>query len=91
VLLYEISAFVLMKTAANFSFLKIYRKGAESVLQLLLLNLSVTGGIILKWIFKSGMRRHELDCCSSRQGQVAVACECGNEPSGTIKWWDFSD
>jgi hypothetical protein len=43
-LLYENSAFVLMKTAASFSFLKIYRKGAESVLQLLLLNLSVMGG-----------------------------------------------
>jgi hypothetical protein len=26
-----------------------------------------------------------LDSCGSRQGQVAVCCECGNEPSGTIK------
>jgi len=51
-LLYENSAFVLMKIAASFSSLKIYRKGAESVLQLLLLNLSVIGGIILRWIFR---------------------------------------
>jgi len=37
------------------------------------------------------MRRHELDCCGSRQGQVAGACECGNEPSGAIKPWEFPD
>ena len=50
-LLYEISAFVLMKTAASFSSLKIYRIGAECVLKFILLNLSLVGGIILKWIF----------------------------------------
>jgi hypothetical protein len=43
-LLYEISAFVSMKTAASFISLKIYRIGAESVLKFILPNLSVMGG-----------------------------------------------
>ena len=25
------------------------------------------------------------------QGQVAGTCECGNEPSGSIKCWEFLD
>jgi hypothetical protein len=50
-LLYEISAFVSMKTAASFRSLKIYRIEAESVLKFILINLSLMGGIILKWIF----------------------------------------
>ena len=29
------------------------------------------------------------DCCGSEQGQVAGACECGNEPSGSIKCGEF--
>jgi len=37
------------------------------------------------------MRRHELDCCGSRWRQVAGACECGSEPSGAIKRWEFPD
>jgi len=28
------------------------------------------------------MLRHELDSSGSVLGQVAVSCECGNEPSG---------
>jgi hypothetical protein len=47
-LLYEISAFVLMKTAASFSSLKIYRKGAKSALKFILLSLSVMGGDNIK-------------------------------------------
>jgi hypothetical protein len=26
-----------------------------------------------------------------KQGQVAESCECGNEPSGTIKCWECLD
>jgi hypothetical protein len=49
----------------------------------------VDGSIILKWIFKKwdgGMNWIELS-----QGQVAGCCECGNEPSGSIKCGEFVD
>ena len=42
----------------------------------------------LKWFFfflRSGMERHGLDRSGSGLGQVAGACECGNEPSGFKK------
>jgi len=45
----------------------------------------VDGRIILKWFFKKMVGRHGLDCSGSGQGQVAGACECGNERSGSIK------
>ena len=32
-----------------------------------------------------------LDRSGLGQGQVAGACECGNEPSGSIKWGEFLD
>jgi hypothetical protein len=32
---------------------------------------------------------HGLDLSSSGQGKVAGSCECGNEPSGSIKCEDF--
>jgi len=32
---------------------------------------------------------HGLDRSASRQGQVAGTCECGNEPSGSIKYGKF--
>ena len=35
------------------------------------------------------MGRYGLDCCDSRKGQVAGSCECGNEPSGSIKGGGF--
>ena len=31
-----------------------------------------------------------LDWAGPGQGQVAGACECGNEPSGSIKMWGIS-
>ena len=37
-----------------------------------------------------GWRRGR-DCSVSGQGQVARSCECGNEPSGTIKCGEFLD
>jgi hypothetical protein len=44
--------------------------------------------IILKWIFERldcGGGGHGRDRCSSGLGQVAGYCECGDEPSGSIK------
>ena len=32
-----------------------------------------------------------LDLASPGQGEVADACECGNEPSGSIKCGEFLD
>ena len=32
-----------------------------------------------------------LDWADPRQGQVADACECGNEPSGSVKCGEFLD
>jgi hypothetical protein len=48
--------------------------------------LDVDGKIMLKW---DG--RHGLDCSGLGQGQVVGACECGNEPSGSIKCREFLD
>jgi hypothetical protein len=42
--------------------------------------------IILRWIF----RKWGLDGLGSEQGQVAGACEYGNELSGSIKMWGVS-
>jgi len=47
--------------------------------------------IILKEIFRNGMRRHVLDLSGSGQGQMAGTCECGNEPAGSIKWQEIFD
>ena len=52
-------------------------------------DLGVDGTIILKWIF--GMRRPGLDWSGWGWGQVAVSCECGNEPSSSIKCGEFLD
>ena len=34
---------------------------------------------------------HGLDRAGSGPGQVTVTCECGNEPSGSIKCGEFLD
>ena len=34
---------------------------------------------------------HGLDQSGSGQGQVAGTCECGNEPSGSIRCGEFLD
>ena len=31
------------------------------------------------------------ECTGSGQGQVAVACKCGSEPSGSVKCGEFLD
>jgi hypothetical protein len=37
------------------------------------------------------MGKHGLHCSGSGQGQVAGACECGNELSSSIKCGQFLD
>jgi len=44
--------------------------------------------IIFKWVFK---KWHRLDCSGSVLREVASACDCGNEPSGSIKFGQFLD
>ena len=45
----------------------------------------VDGRIILRWIFRKWEGVVGLDGAGSRQGQMAGACEYGNELSGSIK------
>ena len=54
-------------------------------------NRSVNGKKISRWIFKRGDVGHGLDRCGSGQGQVAGTCECGNEPSGSLRCGKFLD
>jgi hypothetical protein len=49
----------------------------------------VDGRIILGWIFRKWVCG--LDWAGSGQGQVAGACECGDEPLGSIKHGEFLD
>jgi len=51
----------------------------------------VDGKIILRWNFRKLGVRAWTDRCGSGKGQVAGTCECGNEPSGSIKCWEFLD
>ena len=52
---------------------------------------SVDGRIILRWIFRMWDVGHGLNRCGSEQGQVAGTCECGKEPSGSIKCGEFPE
>jgi len=47
------------------------------------------GRIILRWIFMKWDVGYRLDRASSGQGQVAGTCECGNEPSDSMKCVKF--
>ena len=49
-------------------------------------DLGIDGNLILKC---SVMGRHGLDLSASGYGQVVGACECGNEPSGSITCREF--
>jgi hypothetical protein len=40
---------------------------------------------------RSEVARHVLDGFGSKYRQVAGACECGNEPSGSIEFVEFLD
>jgi hypothetical protein len=48
-------------------------------------DLGLDGRIILTWILQKCDGGHGLDLSGSGQGQVAGACECGNESLGSIK------
>jgi len=37
------------------------------------------------------MQKHVLQCYGSGYKQVVDTCECGNEPSGSIKCGEFVD
>jgi hypothetical protein len=53
----------------------------------------VDGRIILRWIFEKwiGGGGHGLDQSASGQEKVVGFCECGNEPSVSIKCREFLD
>ena len=67
------------------------RFGGETERQRPLEDLGLDGKIILKCMFEKWNVGHGLDCGGSGQGQVAGACECGNEPLGSIKCGEFLD
>ena len=46
---------------------------------------------ILIWIFRKWDEEYGLDRAGSGYGQVAGTCECGNEPSGSLKCGEFLD
>jgi len=54
-------------------------------------DLGVEERIILKWIFKKWDGETWTGLIWFRIGQVAGACECGNEPSGSTKCREFLD
>ena len=37
------------------------------------------------------MDLHRLDLSGSELGQVAGTCDCGDEPSGSTKYYEFLD
>ena len=47
--------------------------------------------IILRWIYRNWVGRHGMDGSGSGYEQVADTCECGNEPSSSIKCGKFLD
>jgi hypothetical protein len=49
----------------------------------------IDGRIILRWIFRKWDRGHGLNRYGSGELQVVETCECGNEPSGSIKCREF--
>jgi hypothetical protein len=44
---------------------------------------------VLKWVLRSEMGRHAMDCSGLGQGQVVGFCKRCNEPSGFHKIGDF--
>jgi hypothetical protein len=51
----------------------------------------VDGRIILRWIFRKWVVGYRLNRAGLGLGQLAGTCECGNEPSGSIKCGEFLD
>ena len=56
-------------------------------------DLEVDGKIIQAFIGRKigGEAWHGLVCSGSGQRQVAGTCECGNELSGSVKYWEYFD
>jgi len=55
-------------------------------------DLGVDGWIILGWIFRMwDVGAYGLDWAGPGQRQLANACECGNEPSGSVKCGEILD
>jgi hypothetical protein len=54
-------------------------------------DLVVDGRIILKWMLKKWDGEAWTGLLWLRIGQVAGACECGNEPLSSIKCGEFLD
>ena len=54
-------------------------------------NLSIDRRIIMKWIFKMWNWQGLNWILWLGLGQVVSACECGNEPSGSIQCGKFLD
>jgi hypothetical protein len=52
---------------------------------------SIDGRIVLRWIFIKWDVGYGLDRVGSEYGQFAGTCDCGNEPSGSIKCGEFLD
>ena len=44
-----------------------------------------------EWMFKKLGGETWTGLFGSKKGQVAVTCECGNEPSNSMKWGYFLD
>ena len=53
--------------------------------------LGIEERIILNGSFGSWMWRHVMDCSGSEWRQVDGCCECGIEPSDSIKLGEFLD
>jgi len=47
--------------------------------------------IMLRWVSGIGMWGYGLDRAGSGHGQMPGTCECGIEPSGSIKYGEFLD
>jgi hypothetical protein len=50
-------------------------------------NQDVGWWVILLYILERYMGGYSFDWSGSGYGQVGSSCECGNEPSGSIKCW----
>jgi len=51
----------------------------------------IDGRIVLRWIFRKWDVGVWTGSSWLRIGEVAVTCECGNEPSGCVKCEEFLD
>jgi len=51
----------------------------------------IDGRIILKWIFRKwDIGKHWIDLARNRDKDRNI-CECGNEPSGSVKCGEFTE